>query len=72
MEHNFDNCRNMTCKNKSRRIGYENATNDSLRKVEHILNNFGEHCKEWEECKGNSCIDCVLQHAIEAIKEQLN
>lgn len=27
---NFDNCHNMTCKNKSRKIGYEKATNDSL------------------------------------------
>lgn len=69
---NFDNCHNMTCKNKSRKIGYEKATNDSLRKVEHISNNFSELCKEWKECKGNSCLDCVLQHTIETIKEQLN
>lgn len=71
MEHNFDNCHNVTCKNKSRRIGYEKATNDSLRKVEHVLNNSGELCKEWEECKGKSCLNCVLQHTIETIKEQL-
>lgn len=77
MEHNFNNCHNMSCKNKSRKIGYEKGVTDSLCIAEHILNNFGEHCEEWGEtqdgeCKGKSCSDCVLRHAIEAIKGQLN
>lgn len=66
----------MTCKKKSPRIGYEKAINDSLSKIEHILNDFCENCEEWGtnqdgDCRGKSCADCVLKHAIEAIKGQL-
>lgn len=77
MEHNFDNCHNMTCKNKSQNIGFTKGVNDSLQKMEYILNNFGDHCEEWGtlqdgECKGKSCSDCVLRHAIEVVRGQLN
>ena len=42
--------------------------------LEHLLNNFGEHCEEWGsnkkgECYRKSCSDCVLTHAIEIVNQ---
>ena len=43
-------------------------------RLEHLLNNFGEHCEEWGSdkegnCHRNSCSDCVLTHAIEIVNQ---
>ena len=40
-----------------------------VEQLEHLLNNFGEHCEDWgRECTHKSCSDCVLSHAIEIVK----
>lgn len=43
-------------------------------RLEHLLNNFGEHCEEWGsnqegECNRKSCSDCVIRHAIEIVNQ---
>lgn len=42
--------------------------------LNHLLNNFGEHCEEWGsdkegDCHRKSCSDCVLTHAIEIVNQ---
>lgn len=46
-------------------------------KLNYLLNHFGEHCEEWGsdkegDCNHKSCADCVLNHAIEIVKEVIN
>lgn len=39
-------------------------------RLEHLLNNFGEHCEDWGgDCHHRSCSDCVLNHAIEIVNQ---
>jgi hypothetical protein len=46
-------------------------TDKVVKSLEHLLNNFGEHCetRSTPECTHKSCSDCVLKHAIEIVKE---
>ncbi len=58
MEHNFENCHNLTCKKKSQRIGYEQALkeiNTPLRPIQEEWNpSKCPRCKgsffDYEEC----------------------
>lgn len=48
--------------------------NEIIKELEHLLNNFGEHCEEYEDgnCTHKSCSDCVLSHAIQIVKKHAN
>lgn len=41
-----------------------------VEQLNHLLNNFGEHCEEYEnsECTHKSCSDCILSHGIDIVK----